>query len=148
MSDASPRSSVDDSDVALRDALRSGALDRVRALVERGVDLANFRDEHGYDALQTAAFGRGTTRDADLGAIIRLLAERGVPLDGRSAYGESALSVFSRECRFDAIRALLDAGAPESLLEWTPLCREVALGTANDVRLRLAEHSDELEAKD
>lgn len=133
---------------ALRDALRSGTLAEIRALVDLGADFAGFRDEHGYDAMQTAVFGCGATRDVEMAAITRLLAEQGVRLDGHSSHGESALSVLSRQCRFDAIQSLLEVGAPESLLAWTPLCRQVALGTIGDVRQRLAGHPDELEAKD
>jgi hypothetical protein len=52
----------------------------------------------------------------------------------RSEHNESALRELSRLGRFDAVKRLLDAGADESQLAWTPLMRAVALGSIDDVR--------------
>lgn len=113
---------------SLRELLRAGTLAEIQAAIGAGADVASFRDEHGYDAMQTVTFGCGATRDDEMPDLLRLLAAHGARLDGQSSHGESALSVLSRQCRFDAIRALLEIGAPEDLLAWTPLCREVAFG--------------------
>nr|WP_297383047.1 ankyrin repeat domain-containing protein [uncultured Roseateles sp.] len=133
---------------SLRELLRAGTLAEIQAAIGAGADVASFRDEHGYDAMQTVTFGCGATRDDEMPDLLRLLAAHGARLDGQSSHGESALSVLSRQCRFDAIRALLEIGAPEDLLAWTPLCREVAFGTLEDVRLRAAHFPNELEEKD
>jgi ankyrin repeat protein len=133
---------------SLQELLRAGTLAEIQAAIGAGADVASFRDEHGYDAMQTVVFGCGATRDDEMPALLRLLAAHGVRLDGHSSHGESALSVLSRQYRFDAIRVLLEIGAPEGLLAWTPLCREVAFGTLEDVRARAAHFPNELEEID
>lgn len=133
---------------SLCEALRTGTLRDIQSLIDAGVDLAGFRNEHGYDALLTVVIARITSPDTEMTAILRTLASHGARMDVQVSYGVSALSELSRECRFDAIEQLLEVGAPEQLLAWTPLCRHAALGTREDVRIRLASHPDELEVKD
>lgn len=116
------------------------------SVLNRGADLS-YMNKHGYDALLDAVYGRCADRDPRLLDVLNILVARGVALNSVSSYGESALRVLSRLCRFDAVQLLLDAGADESQLAWTPLHRAVALGSLDDVR-GLAEGGVDLEAVD
>ena len=61
----------------------------------------------------------------------------------------STLSFLSHAGRFDDVRVLLEAGADDRFLKWTPLARAVALGTINDVReLLKGTGTDTLEIQD
>ncbi len=64
-----------------------------------------------------------------------------------SSYGESALSVLSRNGRFRQIRALLDLGADPAPLEWSGFHRTVALGGLDDISDFLDRGAD-IEEKD
>lgn len=64
-----------------------------------------------------------------------------------SSYQESALRVLSRLGRFDAIQLLLNAGADETQLAWTPLHRAVALSNLAEVKA-LVEGGAHLESPD
>jgi len=121
----------------LCDALHEGDPARVAALADAGADLRYVR-AHGYDAVLDAVHGREISRDPRLLAQLSLLIARGARLDGVSSYEESAVRVLSNDGRFDAVRLLLDAGAPAEHLRWTPLMRAVALGTFEDVERELA----------
>jgi ankyrin repeat protein len=112
----------------LRDAIAVGDIDLVREFIENGVNLHE-RDSSRYDALILAAH----TRDDRLIPLFRLLVAEGVDLNGVTTYNESALRVVSRLGRFDAVRLLLDAGADESLLAWTPLIRATAIGSVDEM---------------
>lgn len=57
------------------------------------------------------------------------------------------MRVLSRIGRFDAVRLLLDAGADETHLKWTPLIRAVALGSLTDVE-KTVESGADLEEQD
>ena len=127
-------------------ALRGGDPLKLALVLERGADIS-YADKHGYDALMDAAYGSYTDRGAGLLDVLRMLIARGVPLNGVSSYGESALRVLSRLGRFDAVRLLLNAGADESQLAWTPLHRAVALDSIDDVK-GLVESGADLEAVD
>jgi ankyrin repeat protein len=135
-----------DHHAALRRALAAGDPDEVKALVTLGADL-HYRDANGYDALINAVHNRDVFADPRLLDLLRLLISHGVALSGISSYGESGLRVLSRLGRFDAVRLLLEAGADESQLAWTPLIRAVAIGTVDDVRACL-DSGAELEAQD
>ncbi|NRF70285.1 ankyrin repeat domain-containing protein [Aquincola sp. S2] len=117
----------------LIDALRRGDPAEVQALLDAGQALPD-NDEHGYSALLHAVHGRDVMRDERLQSLLRLLVERGAALNDISSYQESALRVLSRIGRFDAVRLLLEAGADESQLGWTPLIKAAALGTLADVQ--------------
>lgn len=121
----------------LAHAVRGGDLARVELVLDAGADIA-FTDESGYDALIHAMHGRAITSDDELLALVELLIRRGAPLRGESDFGESALSVSSNEGRFDVVARLLEAGADESVLGWTPLHRAVAMGTLTDVAVLLS----------
>lgn len=127
--------------------LRRGDPTAVRALLASDFDVTAFRAGTEYDALMTSVFGRDVFADVNLIETLRLLIAAGAPLNGNSSHGESALSVLSRLGRFDAVRVLLEAGADEQLLQWTPFARAVALDTIEDVR-EVLKNTDELEVQD
>jgi ankyrin repeat protein len=55
--------------------------------------------------------------------------------------------MLSREGRFDAVARILEYGADELQLQWTPLMRAIAIGTLDDVR-DAVRRGEPLEAKD
>jgi ankyrin repeat protein len=126
--------------------LRGGNPQKLALLLERGADL-HYTSHHDYYALLDAVFGQNIERNPDLPALLRMLIERGVPLNGVSSYQESALRVLSHVGRFDAVQLLLDAGADEAQLAWTPLHRAVALETLAEVQA-LVEAGADLDALD
>jgi len=132
MEETDPESDVPDG-ATLFQALEGGDPAEVRRLIGRGADL-HFVDGDGYGALLHATHGRDVFLDSRLLELLQLLIDQGVDLNEVSAYGESGLGVLSRLGRFDAVRLLLEAGADEWLLKWTPLIRAVALGTLEEVR--------------
>jgi ankyrin repeat protein len=113
--------------------LRGGDPLKLALLLERGADVL-YQSAHGYDALMDAVYSHSGDRDQRLLDMLQILIAHGVPLNGITSYNESALRVLSRLGRFDAIQLLLDAGADESQLTWTPLHRAVALGSLEDVK--------------
>ena len=117
----------------LIEALGRGDPDEVAALIAAGHDI-HYTREHGYRALVDAIHCREGGRDARLIDLLSLLIAQRVDLNALTDYNESGLRVLSRLGRFDAVRLLLDAGADEGQLAWTPLMRAVALGTLDDVR--------------
>jgi ankyrin repeat protein len=118
-----------DRDVSqIRQALAARDIEHLRALIDRGLDL-RARDANGYDALILAAF----VSDDRLMPVLGVLVSHGVELNGITTYRESALRVVSRRGRYDAVRLLLDAGADERLLAWTPLIKATAIGSLGDM---------------
>lgn len=131
-------SDIDPPDNAtLRKALGAGDPSEVQALIDQGSDL-HYRDANGYGALVDAIHGRDVFTDDRLPELLRLLIAHRVDLNRISTHGESGLRVLSRLGRFDAVQHLLEAGADESQLAWTPLIRAVAIGTLDEVRRLLA----------
>jgi ankyrin repeat protein len=126
--------------------LRGGDPLKLALVLDRGADL-HYASSAGYDALMDAVFNRDSVRDPRLLDTLKMLIARGVALNGVSSYKESALRGLSRLGRFDAVQLLLDAGADETKLSWTPLHRAVALGALDDVKA-LVENGQELEAVD
>lgn len=126
--------------------LRGGDPAKLAAVLERGVSL-HYSGNAGYDALLDAVFSRRANRDPHLLDVLKILIDRGVPLNRVSSYQESALRVLSRLGRFDAVKLLLDAGADELQLAWTPLHRAVALEDIAEVRA-LVEDGADLESRD
>jgi len=124
------------SDSELAEAAAAGDLGRIEALLDSGADI-RYRRPKGYAVMIDVMHGRDIRKDPNLLPILRLLIDRGADLDAESDYGESALSVASHVGRFDAVKLLLDSGANPAPLDWTPLHRAVALGTAADVKRRL-----------
>jgi ankyrin repeat protein len=130
----------------LESALGRGDPLEVRALIARGADIHYVR-EHGYNALVDAVHGRDVYRDARLLDLLRLLIASGVDLNAVTSYKESGLRVLSHLGRFDGVRLLLENGADEQQLEWTPLIKAVALGTVDEVQ-NLARAGEALEETD
>jgi ankyrin repeat protein len=126
--------------------LRGGDPLKLALVLDRGADLHYTRIQ-GYDALMDAVFTSNSDRDPRLPDVLRILIAHRVPLNGVSSYQESALRVLSRLGRFDAVQLLLDAGADETQLAWTPLHRAVALGALADVKV-LVERGEYLESVD
>ena len=124
-----------DEDARLFSALRRGDPEEVQALIAEGIDLS--RRGRTCDPLLEALHGRDISRDPRLLDLLRLLVGHGIQVNGVSKYQESALRVLSNVGRFDAIQLLLDAGADESQLQWTPLMRAVVAGTVADVEREL-----------
>lgn len=121
-------------------AIKEGAsCGKIRLLIEHGADL-RYCDKHGYTLLTMAAFRSDP-------ALNELLAASGAPMDGKSSYGESALSVLSRQGRFTEIAQLLAHGADPAPLQWTPLHRAVAMGTLEEVAV-LVDAAADMEAID
>ena len=122
---------------SLRDALSRGDPQEVLALIAAGADI-HYKREEVYNALIDGIHGRDISRDSRLLNLLELLIDQGVGLSAVTSYSESGLRVLSRVGRFDGVRALLEAGADKSQLEWTPLMEAVALGTITDVENQLA----------
>ena len=138
-------SSPDASVEVVRTLLRHGAeidfatlrlaldnLEKLTLLIEVGADL-HFRDEDGYDAVISTAFGRDVLHNPQLLDILRLLIAHGVSVTSISSYKESAVSVLSRIGRFDAVELLLKAGADPEYVKLTELMKVVAFGSLADV---------------
>jgi ankyrin repeat protein len=117
----------------LIDALEAGDVGEVRTLFASGADL-HFCDQSGFTPMLHAVHGRDVVRDSRLLELLQVLVDHGAELNSVSIYGESALRVLSRTGRFDAVKLLLDAGADEAQLGWTPLIKAVALGSLADVQ--------------
>jgi ankyrin repeat protein len=124
---------IDDNLRVIALALSGGDPQKVMALLESGADL-HYKTTAGSDALIAAVCGRDVLRDPQLIELLKLLIARGVELSGVDKYCDSGLRLLSRYGRFDAIQLLLDAGADETQLEWTPLIRAVALGSLAEVK--------------
>lgn len=127
-------------------AAGAGSPDKVAALLDAGADIRYERPKR-YDVLLDAMHGRRIAKDPGLVALISLLLDRGAKPGTVSEYRESALRVASNHGRFDAVAALLKAGADPAELEWTPLMRAVALGSLADVQKQLDQGAD-LAARD
>lgn len=128
--------------LALSEAVRFGSLDTVRALLDAGADI-RYVQPKGYTVLVHAMFRRGNMlTDPEFIPILRLLIERGADLNAITEYGESALSVTSRNGHFDAVWTLLKAGANPDPLEWTALHLVVAIGTVAQVQEKIDEGYD------
>jgi ankyrin repeat protein len=121
-------------------------LQKLTALIEAGADLL-YQDEHGYDALINAAYGRDVLNNPQLLGILNLLIEKGVSLRGMTTYDESAVRVLSRIGRFDAVQFLLKAGANPDDVKLTPLIEAVAFGSLADVAA-IVESGANLEERD
>ncbi|BCM93043.1 hypothetical protein IAD21_04930 [Abditibacteriota bacterium] len=113
-------------------ALMLNEPERVQLLLDAGADAA-VSDANGFNALIWAVYGSKT----HMLEVVELLLDHGAPTWGESDYGESALSVSSNRGRFDVVKRLLDSGAHETLLGWTPLLRAIALGSLEDVEIQL-----------
>lgn len=118
---------------ALCQALRGGDLGKVAVLLEAGADCS------GPEVFISALYSRG-----DSSRLIELLLAGGAPIAAanHSANGPSPLQCASLSGRFELVRLLLDAGADEGLLHWTPLMRAIALGSLGAVQAELEAGAD------
>jgi ankyrin repeat protein len=117
----------------LAQAIRAGDPSKVALLLARGADI-HYTHEGGHDALLDAAYGANFQDRPRLIELVKLLIASGAALNTESSYQETALGTFSRFGRFDAVKALVDAGADPSRLEWGALHRAVAFGSLEDVQ--------------
>ncbi|RYX81142.1 ankyrin repeat domain-containing protein [bacterium] len=118
-------------------ALKLNEPEYVRLLVEAGADV-EVTDEDGFDALIWAADGDTT----HLLEVVELLLSNGASAEGESDDGDSAVGTASRRGRFDVVRRLLEAGAYEGQLGWTPLMRSIALEPIQEVQAHLVRRTD------
>jgi ankyrin repeat protein len=118
--------------------IKGGNPKKLALLIERGVDL-HYQREGGYNALLDAAYAPGGEPPERLLEVLRILLRQRVALNSITSYGESALRSLSRIGRFDAVKLLLDTGADESQLSWTPLIRAAAIGTKEEVAALIQE---------
>jgi ankyrin repeat protein len=109
-------------------AIYAGDPEKLTVLLEYGATVSDPGSDDG--PLGLASRSRGAAHNPRLLELLRLLIAQGVKPDG-------ALQHLCYWGRFDAVKLLLDAGADESQLGWTPLIRAAALGTADDVRALL-----------
>jgi ankyrin repeat protein len=85
-------------------AARTGNIDAVRALLERGADVNARESSEDQTALMWAVSERH-------GTVARLLLERGADVRARSRRGQTALHLAARHGDLDSSRVLLDRGA-------------------------------------
>lgn len=123
----------------------SGSLDKVQLLIESGANI-HFASENGYTVLTNIIYKLHD--DERLVPMIELLTKLGADTDCETSYGESPLSVSSCFGRFDAVRALLDAGADPSPLQWTNLMKAAALGTIDEVEQLLINDRSSIHERD
>jgi ankyrin repeat protein len=123
---ADARSRVGDGETVLMAAARTGRADAARALLDGGADVNAREPWHGETAVMWAA-------GENHGAMVRLLASRGVELDARSTIPEfpkvkvdlatmvttalprgglTALMIAARQGALDGAQALVDVRAP------------------------------------
>lgn len=66
----------------------------------------------------------------------------GADLNTVTKYGESALRVASNNGRFEVVKLLIDSGADEQQLGWTPSFYEIVFGTVESLEKFIKEHQD------
>lgn len=99
---------------------------KVALLLNHGADI-HYQNHGDYDAIIDAVHGRNITWDSRLIALLDLLLKKDADVNGRTKYCESGIRVASNMGRFDAVALLLDAGANDNELGWTPLMKAIAL---------------------
>ena len=130
-------------------AVQECSPETIRAMLDAGADVRYVRP-HNYTAMIDVLHRWKCDDEEDEAALVplmQLLIERGADVNAISDYGESALRVAARRGRFDIVWLLLQAGADEMQLEWSPLHRAVALGTVEDIREQIKSGAD-LKARD
>ena len=128
-------------------AIQGGDPRKVALLIENSADVS-YVYSASYDALLDVVHSRNVEGNSQLVPLIRLLIANGAALNTVSSHDEAALSGLSCCGRFDAVQALLDAGAEPSRLGWTALHRAVALGTLEQVREALVDRGADIERRD
>lgn len=112
---------------ALSHTICAGNIERVKYLVERGVDI-NEKDNEGSTPLILAAI----LGNAE---VVGLLINKGADIEAKNAHGQTALSAAAgiRRNNIDILRLLVDKGAlldeEKDLMGWTILKRAEAFNT-------------------
>ncbi|APZ93347.1 ankyrin repeat domain-containing protein [Fuerstiella marisgermanici] len=109
----------------------SGSSGKVMLLANAGANV-DFVSPSGYTVVVNIMYSLFDSDD--LVPMIKLLVSLGADTDTETQYGESPLSVSSRFGRFDAVQALLEAGADPSRLQWTEPMNAVALRSIDDLK--------------
>jgi ankyrin repeat protein len=113
----------------------TGNLELTRLLLDAGASV-NAATASGYTALVNCIY---RLYDSDrLIPIIELLVEHGANVDCETDYRERPISVASRLGRFDAVSALIDAGADTSALEWSAVATAAAIGSDDELSRALS----------
>jgi len=129
-------------DAGLRWAVSSGDVARVQWWVAAGASL-HHQDADGHNAIQCAC---------TLPMLDWLLAQ-GVPTDGERRWDGRAIQTLARRGGYAALRRMAAHGVDMATLQWQPLHRLVALGTAQELAAALhgpdgAAWSAQCEARD
>lgn len=125
-------------------AAGSGSVGKVKTLLDAGANV-KFTSPKGYTVLISIMYA--LHNDERLVPMAEFLIQHGAETDCETDYGESPLSVASLMGRFDAVKALLAAGADPSPLRWTELMKAVAIGGSSDVQ-RMLEGGGKLDDRD
>ncbi|MDZ4859908.1 MAG: ankyrin repeat domain-containing protein [Candidatus Hydrogenedentes bacterium] len=126
----------------LEHALKFGDLPKIKLLLDAGANMG-WKRPSGYDVMMASMERVNGAFDENLFPIVRHLIDRGVPANRVTIHGESAVHYASSEGRFDIVKLLLAAGAPESALKWTDVMRGIALGSQEDVQSLLVQGADQ-----
>lgn len=132
---------VQDYAPVMRFAVSQGSVELVELLVNRGANL-DFTEPGGYTAVLHSIYGHNENAE-----MLAYLIRKGLDLDVTTRYGESAIKVAYHLGRFKLVAMLLEAGASDQPLEWTPLMRATTVGGLQAVEMELARNPD-LEAQD
>lgn len=125
----------------IREAIHRGSVEIVALLRRFGADI-HYVADHDYTAMLDAVHGEG-----DRVPMVQYLLEQGFSPDTQSSYKETPIKSAYRMHRLSVVRLLIEAGADESELRWTPLIRAAAIGSAEDVERELAARHD-IDARD
>jgi len=127
----------------IHEAVRTGDLRKVRALVEKDAGLINVKDENGRTPLHWAT--RGTDNE-----VLTYLIEKGADLNALDSNGTAPLHSLASRGNADGIRILLAKGADieiKSSNKSTPLHFAV-LGKRVEIIRLLVERKADLESRD
>jgi ankyrin repeat protein len=112
-------------------AMESGNIDKIRFLLDTGVDLHG-QNSDVYNLLSHyTIFYLDCNRHQNLIPILNLLITSGVKFGERD---HLAVELLSNLGRFDALKFLITAGADRTKLAWTELIEAIVLGSVADVK--------------
>lgn len=122
-------------------SLIRGDPSRVQCLLEAGADV-HFVSEGDLDALMVVSDEHYGAQSEPLLTLVDMLLERGISTVRESEDGLTALGYAFDRGNFGMVKRLLEVGADEACLSWTPLMRAVAVGTVDEVRELLKQGAD------
>lgn len=125
----------------LSEALKRGDVELIELLQSHGADLA-YRTPSNANALFPAVWGPG-----DRLPLVKYLIGLGVDVNPDTQSKETPLRIAYGRFHYEVVKALLEAGADESPLGWTPLIRSIAIGTQAEIEEELTKAKD-IEARD